>query len=716
MIRKLKLSVKIPAVILLMAFSAALVVGFFSIRTASNEMLNASMEKYEALEASRSAALGGYLKSIQQDLSTLSTSDEAHEALKMLEAGYFGLEAADKVAYQHKLYIEDNKNPLGSKHLLDYAPDGSAYAAAHKHYHPWFRQFLNEKGLYDIFLFSKDGTIVYTVFKELDFATNVINGQWKDTDIATVFKAVRDNPKAGFMTFADFKPYAPSNNVPAAFVAAPILDDFGNFTGAIAFQMPIGRINEVMQISTGLGESGETYIVGDDYLMRSDSRFSKESTILKTKVEGETVKDALAGESVVKVIKDYRGIDVVSAASPIEFMGAKWAILAEVDLAEVMKPITSMKHDIMIGAGIALLLIAMMAVFMARTISTPISSMATVLAFFAKNDLNHAIPGTNRFDEIGDMAKAAQVFKDNAIEAEKMRGRQKEMGRMTEEQRKEDMNKIADDFEKQVMGVIKAVSAAAEQMQASAQHLSNISSQTSEQVSAVSAATEEASVNVQSVASAIEEFTSAINEINRQITGTTSQSREASEEAQRTNKLVDTLQTTSQGIGEVVLLIQAISEQTNLLALNATIEAARAGDAGKGFSVVANEVKSLAGQTRKSTDDIREKIGHMQELAQGSVMAVKTISDMIQKISENAGAVAAAAEEQGATTREISNSVQQAALGAQEVAKNITGVAQSSAETGQMATEVLSASSELSRQAEILRGEVEKFIKSIRIS
>ena len=344
----------------------------------------------------------------------------------------------------------------------------------------------------------------------------------------------------------------------------------------------------------------------------------------------------------------------------------------------------------------------------------PIINMTGVMTALSQGNIRIEIPDAGKKDEIGAMAKALLVFKNNALETENMRARQKEMERMAEEQRKAEMTRIADDFEGQVMGVIKAVSAAAEQMQASAQHLSAIATQTSSQVSAVSAATEEASVNVQSVAAAIEEFTASIQEINRQIAGTTSESRAASEEAQKTNRLVDTLQKTSEGVGEVVALIQAISEQTNLLALNATIEAARAGEAGKGFSVVANEVKNLAGQTKKSTDEIREKISHMLELSGNSASAVKSISDVIGRISENASAVAAAAEQQGATTREISNSVQQAALGTQEVARNITGVSQSSAETGQMASEVLSASSELMRQSEILRGEVEKFIKGIR--
>jgi methyl-accepting chemotaxis protein len=713
MLKKLKLSFKIPAIIVGLAAMSALGAGFQAIYTSSEEMLLASKEKIYALRETRSAALSDYLKSIQQDLDTLATSEKPYTAIQDFQKAYSAI-TPDPLSYLQKIYINDNPNPLGSKHLLDFAPDNTDYSAIHKRYHPWFRKFLTEKGYYDIFLFDKDGTIIYTVFKELDFATNVMTGQWKDADIGNVFRAVKDNPKSGFMSFADFKPYAPSNNVPAAFIASPVLDPFGNFAGAIAFQFPIARVNEIMQFKAGLGETGETYIVGEDLLMRSDSRLSKESTILKTKVDTESVKRALNGEAFLGVVTDYQGSEVVSASSPFEFMGTKWAVVADNDLAEIMKPINKMKNAIFIGLFICLSVVALLAFFLARTISKPISNITSVMSLVAKGDLEQNVPSIERGDEIGDMAKALQVFKDNGIEARKMAERQKAMEKEVEAQRRADMLKIADDFEAQVMGVIKGVSAAAEQMQSSAQHLSSIATETSSQVTAVSAATEEASANVQAVAAAIEEFTSSIQEINRQIAGTTNQSHEATQEAGRTNDLVATLLTTSQGVGEVVGLIQAISEQTNLLALNATIEAARAGEAGKGFSVVANEVKNLAGQTKKSTDDIRDKIGHMQDLASGSATAVKTISDMIRKISENAAAVAAAAEEQGATTREISNSVQQAALGTQEVARNISGVSESSAETGRMATDVLNASGELSRQSETLRLEVEKFISTIR--
>jgi methyl-accepting chemotaxis protein len=740
MFSRLKISQKLPVIMVLLAIASAAIAGGVSIYSATKGAISASEQKLSALQATRQTALTDYLTSIGQDLSILSTNEETHSALADFKQGWADIAppaatpaqedtsigphlpvaaadkpvAADRTAILQKAYIKDNANPPGSKQLLDFAPDGSSYSAAHKKYHPWFRQFLTEKGYYDIFLIAPDGTVVYTVFKETDFATNVLTGEWKDTDLGRIFREIKSNPAAAVRSFADFKPYLPSNGAPASFIAAPVLGVDGAFEGVVAFQMPIGRINQIMQNTAGMGDTGETFIVGDDYLMRSDSRFSKESMILKSKVATPSVKKALENKNGVEIIKDYRGIDVLSAYGAVDFMGTRWAVIAKVDKAEIMKPINAMRVYAMTGAAAGLLVISVIAFFAAKSVATPVSRMTRTMGYLAEGQMDVEIPGMERGDEIGEMAAAVEVFKNNAIEAERLRRERHEMDITADAKRKADMNKIASDFEAQVMGVINAVSAASTEMQASAQSLSAVAEKTNHQVASVSSATEEASANVQTVASAAEELSSSIMEINRQISGTARQTQQASEQASQTNKVVTDLQATSQEIGAIVTLIQDIAGQTNLLALNATIEAARAGDAGKGFAVVASEVKALATETGKATEEIKEKISKIQGLAGTSSTAVNTIADMVQNIMESTTIIASAAEEQGAATGEISKNIQEAAAGTQQVAVNITGVSQASTETGQMASDVLTASGELSRQAEILRSEVIKFIKGIR--
>lgn len=716
MLSKLKLSQKIPGIMISMALLTAILVGWIAIQNATKDSLDAASQKLLALEASRAAALGDYLKSIEQDLSTLSTNATTLAALREFTSGFDGLGFGNTKSYLQKQYIEDNKNPAGSKHLLDFAPDGSAYSETHKKYHPWFRQFLTEKSYYDIFLFDKRGNIVYTVFKELDFATNVLSGEWKDTDIATVFKNARDNAKSGYKSFTDFKPYAPSANVPAAFISTPIFDEQGQFEGVVAFQMPIGRINEVMQVSTGMGETGETYLVGNDYLMRSDSRFSKESTILKTKVDGSTVVAGLEGKSGVETIKDYRGVDVVSAHGPIDFVGTRWAVIAEIDLSEVMSPIYKMQKNIALSTAAVLLVIAVIAFFAARQIAKPISGMTQSMKKLAAGDHSVAIPGVGRFDEIGDMAAAVQVFKDTALETERLKAEQAALEARTAEEKKKAMNDLADRFQTQVGSIVNSISSAATELQATAETMTGSASETAQQSNTVAAASEEASANVQTVSAATEELTASITEIQNRVEQSTRTINQAVVEAEQANRKVQGLTEAARKIGDVINLINDIAAQTNLLALNATIEAARAGDAGKGFAVVASEVKNLANQTAKATDEIAQQIGSIQSETQSSADAIQSITRAIASVSDTANAIASAVEQQSLATQEIARNVNEAAQGTRDVTINITKVSGGAQRTGAAASQVSAASSELAESGERMRSSVHKFLNDIRAS
>ena len=358
---RLKISVKLPLIIISLLLTGSIIQGGFAALSEKESLLHAEDTKLEALSISRREALTNYLESIEQDLSALAENDYVRRALFDFTTGWNEL-GGNQTGTLQKLYITDNPHPTGSKEELDHAPDGSIYSMVHAKYHPWFRHFLRLRDYYDIFLFDPDGNLVYTVFKELDYATNMNTGRWKDTDLANAFRTAKD-AGAGKQVFFDFKPYAPSHGAPASFIAQPVMDDHGRLAGVLVFQMPIARIDHVMQVQAGMGESGETYLVGSDYLMRSDSRFSKESTILKTRVDGETVRAALRGETGVKIVPDYLGVPVISAYTPIEFKGTTWAVMAEIDLAEAMIPVKeTVIHTLGLSAMIVLA-VALIALF-----------------------------------------------------------------------------------------------------------------------------------------------------------------------------------------------------------------------------------------------------------------------------------------------------------------------------------------------------------------
>jgi len=374
---------------------------------------------------------------------------------------------------------------------------------------------------------------------------------------------------------------------------------------------------------------------------------------------------------------------------------------------------TGVRSMLAIAIG-ALLLGGGLAYVLSRSISRPVLAMTSIMGMLAGGSLSVEIPGVGRKDEVGAMAEAVQVFKDNAVERKRLEGEQVEQKRRAVQEKAAAMNALADDFQGTVGQVIQTVSAAADELQASARAMSNTAEQTSAQATAVAAASDEAATSVQTVASAAEQLSSSINEIARQVAVALTANETAVSTANGSEQTVQELVTSAQKIGEVIDLIAAVAEQTNLLALNATIEAARAGDAGKGFAVVATEVKNLANQTAHATEEIRLQISGIQNVAQSAATSIHEITTNISTISENTSSVSAAVEQQDAATQEIARNVVQAAAGTNEVAANVNLVTQGASETGLAAAQILDAAGELAKQSQILSSEVGKFLAEVR--
>ena len=327
-------------------YAVALASGLVVYGKAADEVLSGERELFSTLLRLRRAQVSVYLNTMIEETRFWAQNRIMRQALREFSSAWEELGDGAQSQLQ-RLYVTGNPFPRGERDNLERADDESAYSEVHQLYHYWLRSFLLHRGVYDVFLFDRTGDLVYSSFKEADYATNVVDGPYRDTDLGRAFREARDNPFPSFVALYDFASYGPSDGAPAMFTASPVLADDGKLVGVIAFQIPPDGINRIVR-EVGMRETGKTFLLGPDLKLRSRTRFSETDTMLATSVDTETARLALAGEEGQRIARDYRDVPVLSTFSPLRVDRIQWAILSELDEWEYRAAASAIRNRMLV--------------------------------------------------------------------------------------------------------------------------------------------------------------------------------------------------------------------------------------------------------------------------------------------------------------------------------------------------------------------------------
>lgn len=534
----------------------------------------------------------------------------------------------------------------------------------------YYADFSNTYGYYDLFLINPDGEIFYTVAREADYQTNILNGPYADSNLGD---AVREALANRDVSFADFQPYAPSNDAPAAFVAKPVLDPEGEIQVVVALQLSDTDLNAVMQQRAGMGETGETYLVGDDFRMRSSTRDSNrnlaasfQGTVEENGVQSSTVRAAIAGQSETSTQANYANDTVLSSFAPLSVFGKTWALVAEIKLSETLQPIWFLLIVVVLLLLATILAVLRLSFVLSNSITTPLKRTGDALQTIAtQQDLTVQLDIYQR-DEVGQMAEAMRQMVMNLSAA------------------------------------LEHVNRSSAQVQSESESLAVASTELAEKASSQAAALEQVSATVNGMSEQTQQNRQNATQATQVTEAMRRQAREGGAHMQRFSSTMDEIQASTQDITQITDVINEIAAQTRMLAINASIEAARAGVHGSGFAVVAQEVQKLAAQTAESVGQITELIGVSVQKVQGGRAVMEEARQSLEKIVSSS-------EETAEMMKSIQRAADEQSEGIRQINIALDDLNNATMENSQLSESNANSSEALSAQSEELQRTVANF-------